>query len=138
MRELTIGQLSRQTGVPASAIRYYEAEGVLPAPLRAAGRRRYTERTIRLLEVLRAAKEAGFTLAEIKVLFRGLDEGRALGRTWRGLARRKMAELDRLQLRIAGMRATLDAGLRCGCLRLEDCVLGGRITTSGTGRGQWS
>lgn len=49
---LTIGQVARQVGLKTSAIRYYESVGVLPEPGRAAGQRRYTDETVRRLQVI--------------------------------------------------------------------------------------
>lgn len=51
-----------------SAIRYYERVGVLPTPDRLAGRRRYTEETVRRLQVIDLGKRAGFTLDQLKEL----------------------------------------------------------------------
>ena len=56
---LTIGQLAQRFGLNTSAIRYYEASGVLPKPARVSGQRRYGPDAIRRLEVLDVAKRAG-------------------------------------------------------------------------------
>jgi MerR family redox-sensitive transcriptional activator SoxR len=47
MEELSIGEVARRTGVPASALRYYEDAGLLPAPRRVSGRRRYDAEVLR-------------------------------------------------------------------------------------------
>jgi DNA-binding transcriptional MerR regulator len=65
---LTITDVAKQTGVAPSAIRYYERVGVLPTPDRLAGRRRYTEETVRRLQVIDLGKRAGFTLDQLKEL----------------------------------------------------------------------
>jgi DNA-binding transcriptional MerR regulator len=65
---LTISEVARQTGVAPSAIRYYERVGVLPTPDRLAGRRRYTQETVRKLQVIDLGKRAGFTLDQLKEL----------------------------------------------------------------------
>ena len=59
---LTIGEVARRTGVEASALRYYEKQGVLPPARRAGGQRRYDEQAVRMVLVLRFAQQAGFTL----------------------------------------------------------------------------
>ncbi len=123
MFELSIGEVARRTGVKPSALRYYEEEGLLPRVSRAGGRRRYSERDIRIIEVLRFAQQAGFTLDEIKKLFHRFDAKAPLGARWRLLAQSKLRELDELQARIAQMRRAIEQGLACGCMRIEDCTL---------------
>jgi MerR family transcriptional regulator, redox-sensitive transcriptional activator SoxR len=46
MEELAIGEVARRAGIRPSALRYYESIGLLPAPTRVSGRRRYDERTV--------------------------------------------------------------------------------------------
>ena len=65
---LTIGQVAKRAGLNASAIRYYEAHGLLPEPPRVSGQRRYGEDTLARLGVIDVAKRAGFTLDDIRVL----------------------------------------------------------------------
>jgi redox-sensitive transcriptional activator SoxR len=121
--ELSIGEVARRTGVPASALRYYEQEGLLPPAPRTGGRRRYGEREVQMVEVLRFAQLAGFTLLEIKKLFHGFEAKAPLGARWRALAQVKLRELDELQARVLQMRRAIEQGLACGCMRIEDCIL---------------
>jgi len=72
---LTIGQLARRSGLNASAIRYYEANGILPEPARESGHRRYGPDAVRRMEVLDVAKRAGFSLDDARVLLRGGEAG---------------------------------------------------------------
>jgi MerR family redox-sensitive transcriptional activator SoxR len=123
MPELSIGEVARLTGVSSSALRYYEQEGLLPRAPRAGGRRRYGKREIQMVQVLRFAQQAGFTLEEIKKLFHGFDDKSSPGARWRALAHTKLRELDELQVSIARMRRAIKQGLACGCMRIEDCTL---------------
>jgi len=123
MSELSIGEVARRTGVKPSALRYYEQEGLLPRASRTGGRRRYGERDVRMVEVLRFAQQAGFTLDEIKKLFHRFDAKAPLGARWRLLAQSKLRELDELQARIVQMRRAIEQGLACGCMRVEECTL---------------
>ena len=66
MEEMAIGEVARRAGVRASALRYYESIGILPAPRRVNGRRRYDGEVLELLTVVRVAQQAGFTAAEIR------------------------------------------------------------------------
>ena len=123
MRALSIGEVARRTGVRASALRYYEAAGVLPSPARAGGRRWYDAAAIRRIDALRFAQQAGFTLREVKVLFQGFGADTPLSTRWHALARKKLIELEALAARVRQMRRALELGLKCGCIRIEDCSL---------------
>lgn len=123
MKTFSIGQISKQTGVPATALRYYEDAGILPAPARVGGRRLYDAKAVRHVDVLRFAQQAGFTLEEIKTLFHGFASETPLSVRWQELARAKILELDNLAKRIKRMKRALTIGLECGCIRVEDCLL---------------
>ncbi|MEV0680209.1 MerR family DNA-binding transcriptional regulator [Actinosynnema sp. NPDC050436] len=107
---LTIGELARRAGVSTSALRYYEELGLLPAPARASGQRRYPESAARLVATVRLYSEAGFTLAEQKTLL-ATHDGTFEDRT--RLMRRKVAELDEQIARAQAAREALSHGLRC-------------------------
>jgi MerR family redox-sensitive transcriptional activator SoxR len=123
MAELTIGEVARRAGIRPSALRYYESIGLLPAPKRVNGRRRYDPSTVQQLTVLQFARHAGFTIAEIQTLFHGFAPDTPPAARWQALAEQKLCELDTLIERAEHMRQMLKAGLRCGCLRLEDCLI---------------
>jgi MerR family redox-sensitive transcriptional activator SoxR len=123
MTLLSIGEVARRTGIRTSALRYYEEAGILPTPARVSGRRRYDPDVIRRVDVLRFAQQAGFTLQEIKTLFHGFGAETPLSARWQSLARAKLQELDLLAKRIRRMRRALELGLKCGCVRVEDCSL---------------
>jgi MerR family transcriptional regulator, redox-sensitive transcriptional activator SoxR len=123
LKHLSIGEVAKRAGINTSALRYYEEAGILPSPARVSGRRRYDTEAIRRIELLRFAQQAGFTLGEIKTLFHGFAAETPLSARWKSLARAKLQELDLLAKRIRRMRRTLDMGLRCGCIRVEDCTL---------------
>jgi MerR family transcriptional regulator, redox-sensitive transcriptional activator SoxR len=124
MDELTIGEVARRTGVRTSALRYYEDAGILPPPRRVNGRRRYPPLVLRMVEVLRFAQQAGFTLDEIRTLFHGFGAEIPLRERWEALAVAKLRELDELIARAGQMKRAIEVGLGCGCVRLEDCVIG--------------
>ncbi|WP_433174741.1 MerR family DNA-binding transcriptional regulator [Actinoallomurus sp. CA-150999] len=106
---LTIGELARRTGVAASALRYYEELGLLPAPARVSGQRRYPESAARVVGTILLYSDAGFTLAEQKTLL----ASRADTPGWRELAQRKVAELDEQIARAQAAREAIRHGLRC-------------------------
>lgn len=121
MRALSIGDAARRAGIRASALRYYEAAGILPAPARAGGRRCYDEAAMLRIDMLKFAQQAGFTLKEIKILFDGFGSETPLSARWQTLARKKLQELDAQAARVAQMQQMLQLGLKCGCIRIEDC-----------------
>lgn len=123
MKSLSIGEVARRTGIRPSALRYYEDAGILPKPARVAGRRRYDLDILHRIDMLQFAQQAGFTLEEIKTLLRGFDAEIPLSTHWHALARGKLVELDRLAENIQRMRQALQLGLKCGCIRIEDCQL---------------
>src|SRR3712207_1769675 len=129
MESMSIGEVARRAGVRSSTLRYYESIGVLPRPERENGRRRYDGEVLRevfdRLAVVRVAQQAGFTISEIRTLLDGFSEGTPPSERWRVLARRKLPEVEALVGRALGMKNLLERGLRCECLRLEDCALVG-------------
>ena len=131
MKTLSIGEVARRTGVRTSALRYYEDAGILPAAGRISGRRVYDTDMLRRIDVLRFAQQAGFTLDEIKVLFHGFGSTTPLSARWQKLAREKLKELDELAKRVERMRRALEVGLKCGCVRIEDCTLSPVDATEG-------
>ena len=134
MKTLSIGEVARRTGVRTSALRYYEDAGILPAAGRISGRRVYDTDMLRRIDVLRFAQQAGFTLDEIKVLFHGFGSTTPLSARWQKLAREKLKELDELAERVQRMRRALEVGLKCGCVRIEDCTLSPVDATEGSMR----
>src|SRR5262245_41454026 len=70
MAEMSIGEVARKMGLRSSAIRYYEKLGLIPKAPRLSGRRRYDERVLERLAMVRFAKHVGFSIAEIKCISR--------------------------------------------------------------------
>jgi MerR family redox-sensitive transcriptional activator SoxR len=89
---MTIGEVARRSGLRPSAIRYYEALGLLPKPRRAGGRRRYDDDVLKRLAMVRFAKHVGFSMEEVKLLLDGVH-GRPPTERWRKLARAKAKEV---------------------------------------------
>jgi MerR family redox-sensitive transcriptional activator SoxR len=125
VESLSIGEVARRAGVKPSALRYYEGIGLLPQPERTSGQRRFDGEVLRevldRLAVVRVAQQAGFTINEIGVLLNGFSEDTPPSERWRILAREKLPEIEALVERALGMKRLLERGLRCECLRLEDC-----------------
>ena len=108
IKEMTISEVAQQAGLRPSAIRYYESVNLLPTPRRVSGQRRYGPDALRRLSFIQTAQAAGFTLAEMQMLFNGLDGANPLSERWRTLAQQKMSEVDALIERAQGMKKMLE------------------------------
>jgi len=121
---LSIGDAARRAGVPASTLRYWERAGLLPAPQRVGGKRRYDAEDLRRLQVVVLAKQLGFSLAEIRLILSGISAKSPPPQLWRELAARKLPEVERTLNEARVMKEMLETGMRCECLTLEDCLAG--------------
>ena len=121
----SIGEVARRAGLRQSAIRHYESVGLLPEPERASGWRRYTADTVERLQVIRAARDLGFALEEIRTLLYEFEPNTPPPERWRALAAEKLPAIDALINRALAMKHLLLAGLRCQCTRIEECFLEG-------------
>ncbi|MBO0829169.1 MAG: redox-sensitive transcriptional activator SoxR [Streptosporangiales bacterium] len=135
--KLSIGELATRSGVAPSALRFYEAQGLIAAERTAGGQRRYQRVTLRRVAFIRAAQRIGLSLDEIANALTTLPENRTptkadwsrLSRSWRGRLDQRIAELERL-------RDQLTECIGCGCLSLRACALRNaedRLAGSGAG-----
>lgn len=122
MKRQTIGQVAAQAGIAASAIRYYEAIGLLPEPTRVSGQRRYGDEVLQKLGLIRLAQDAGFTLAEIQSLLYDFPPDAPPPARWQQLAQRKLAEVEEQLRSLLAMKRLLEETLAsCECATLEEC-----------------
>ena len=123
---LSIGELSRRTGVNIETIRYYERIKMMPAPARtASGRRVYGAAETRSLAFIRRSRELGFTLDEIRTLLAlSAEGGQGTCAEVRELAASHLADV---RAKIADLRAMAsvlsDAVRRCDAGELPGCPL---------------
>jgi MerR family redox-sensitive transcriptional activator SoxR len=115
---LTIGELARRAGVATSAVRYWEELGLLPAPIRVSGQRRYTESAVELVVVILLLRDVGFSLAEQQALM--ASHGFA-GDEWERLAKRKVAELDAQIAKAQTAREAIEHALHCPHEDISEC-----------------
>jgi MerR family redox-sensitive transcriptional activator SoxR len=121
---LSIGELSRRTGMSVSAIRFYEARGLIKAVLTGGNQRRFLRADIRRLSFAQIAQQLGLTLGEISAELATLPQGRAPTRQdWQGISRRIRRALDRRIEMLERTRNLLDGCIGCGCLSLDRCAL---------------
>ena len=120
--EMKIGDLAKQAGINASAIRYYEKAGLLSAPHRISGQRRYSDDALDRVLLIRFASEMGFSLAETKVFLSGLRTGVPVGPRWKKLAQHKIQEVVKNMQRAKRLKSLLEHLLNCRCVSLNVCV----------------
>jgi MerR family redox-sensitive transcriptional activator SoxR len=116
---MTIGEVARRAQLRPSAIRYYERIGLLPAPFRVSGQRRYDAQVLERLAIVRFAKFVGFRIDEIRLLLDS-SPGRPPPRRWRDAAKRRVVQVDTLITEAIAVRALLQATLRQRCPRLVE------------------
>ncbi len=92
---MRIGELASESGVQSSAIRYYEAIGVLAPPARTpSGYRDYDSSASTRVQFVKAAQQAGLTLTEITSIFNLRDEGSQPCRHVADLIDRKLGQIN--------------------------------------------
>ena len=120
---MKIGEVAALVGVRPSAIRYYESEGLLPAAPRIGGKREYASTVIAELRLLLGAQRAGLTLREIRGILPAFRDRKALSRSWRTIAERKLAELRDVELALRATRRFLEQSLKCECATSGVCEI---------------
>lgn len=119
---MKIGDLAHRAGLNASAIRYYEKIGLLPAPSRANGQRRYSSNALDRVLLIRFAGEMGFTLDEIRIFLNGIRESAPVGERWKKLASRKILEMQKIIARARHLEKLMRGLSHCRCSSLHECV----------------
>jgi DNA-binding transcriptional MerR regulator len=107
---LTIGELSRRTGVATSALRYYDELRLLRPAARVSGHRRYPPDAVGVVGAIVFLRDVGFTLDEIRRLMAARSRS---ARAWHDLARRKLIELDERIAEAQAARVAVEHALAC-------------------------
>ncbi len=138
---LTIGEVSRRSGVAASALRFYEERGLIASERPGSGHRRYPRTVLRRIAFIVFAQRIGLTLEEIGVELARLPRDRAPGRRdWSRLSRSWEARIDERIAELGRLKAGLTECIGCGCLSLDRCKLanpGDRVAGLGPGPRFW-
>jgi MerR family redox-sensitive transcriptional activator SoxR len=134
---ISIGDLARRTGLSVSAIRFYEAKGLIEPFRSSGGQRRFLRSDIRRLSFIRIAQTLGLSIEGIAAELAKLPNGRTPTATdWREISVAMRAMLDQRIATIERIRDRLDGCIGCGCLSLEKCALynpGDKVGVRGTG-----
>jgi MerR family redox-sensitive transcriptional activator SoxR len=121
---LSIGQLAGRAGVATSALRFYEAEGLLAGSRSSGGHRQYPRHALRRVAFIRAAQTVGLTLPQIKAALATLPDGRTPTKAdWARLSASWAPLLDARIAALQALRAKLTGCIGCGCLSLKACAL---------------
>ena len=138
---ITIGEVSRRSGVAASALRYYEDRGLIKSERAGSGHRRYPRAVLRRIAFIVFAQRVGLTLDDIDAELGKLpSEGAPTGRDWSRLSREWTSRIDERIAELERLKVGLTECIGCGCLSLERCRLANpadRAARSGPGPRFW-
>lgn len=123
MAELSIHDVTQQTGLRPSTLRYYEELGLLHPTRRVSGRRQYDESVLQRLELIQTGQQAGFTLAQVGVLLHKVLDSEPGGGGWHELVARKLREMDAMLHNIQTMKRLLEDIMDCDDDSLADCIV---------------
>jgi MerR family redox-sensitive transcriptional activator SoxR len=122
--ELAIGEIAERSGVPASALRFYESVGLIGSTRTSGNQRRYERSTLRRIAVIQAGKAAGIPLEQIGAALATLPDDRVpTRRDWERLSRAWRDDIDRRIAALNGLRDRLSTCIGCGCLSIDRCEL---------------
>jgi MerR family redox-sensitive transcriptional activator SoxR len=134
---ITITELSRRSGVAASALRYYESLGLISASRTSGNQRRYRRSTLRRVAVINVARGMGVSLRQIEVALHALPDRRdPTPADWERMSARWRDDLNERIATLEKLRDQLSSCIGCGCLSLERCGLfnqADRIAAKGAG-----
>ena len=120
---LPMGEITRRSGFAASAIRYYEAEGLIEAHRSGGGQRRFERNVLRRLAFIRAASNVGLTIEEIREELGRLPGNRTPTKAdWQRISRHWGRRLDEQIAALQRLKSGLDGCIGCGCLSLRSCA----------------
>ncbi|MDP8930350.1 MAG: redox-sensitive transcriptional activator SoxR [Actinomycetota bacterium] len=138
---LTIGEVSKRSGIAASALRFYEDRDLIASERAGSGHRRYRRPVLRRIAFIVFAQRIGLTLDEIGAALAKLPPGRApTRRDWSRLSGNWTSRIDERIAELERLKAGLTECIGCGCLSLERCKLsnpGDRAAGLGPGPRYW-
>lgn len=121
---LSVGELSARSGVAASALRFYEAQGLIASVRSSGNQRRYPRHILRRVAFIRAGQALGVPLGEIGAALATLPDGRTPTKAdWERLAGAWLPLLDARLAALTQLRAKLTGCIGCGCLSMTKCAL---------------
>ena len=138
---LTIGEVTRRSGVAASALRFYEERGLIASERAGSAHRRYPRAVLRRIAFIVFAQRVGLTLDEVAAELAKLPQNRVpVAADWSRLAGGWSARIDARIAELQRLKAGLTGCIGCGCLSLDRCRLanpGDRAGARGPGPRYW-
>jgi MerR family redox-sensitive transcriptional activator SoxR len=120
----TVSEIANRSGFAASAIRFYESQGLITATRTSGGQRRFERQMLRRLAFIRAARNVGLSLEEVADALAKLPDGRTPTRAdWAALSKAWRARLDDQIAGLMALRDNLESCIGCGCLSLKRCAI---------------
>lgn len=121
---LTIGEMTRRTGVAASALHFYESLGLIASTRTAGNQRRYPRHMLRRVSLISVAKRLGIPLADVQTAFADVpltetpthDDWQRASRRWKRELEKRREGIERLERELTGC-------IGCGCLAMKACGL---------------
>jgi len=140
-QELSVGEVSRRSGVAVSALHFYERKGLIRSLRTAGNQRRFNREVLRRLAVIRVAQRVGMPLEAVAHAFAALPEKKTPTRAeWAKMSAVWRAELDQRIEQLLFLRDQLTDCIGCGCLSLKRCRLanpGDALGEQGDGAQRW-
>lgn len=122
--ELTVGDVSRRSGVSVSALHFYEREGLIHSRRTSGNQRRFKREVLRRIAFIRIAQRVGVPLAQVRAALDELPDSRTPTRAdWAKLSRSWRGELDERIRRLQQLRDDFSGCIGCGCLSLDHCAM---------------
>lgn len=133
----TVSEIATRSGFAASAIRFYESQGLITASRTSGGQRRFERHMLRRLAFIRAARNVGLSLEEVADALAKLPDARTPTRAdWAALSKTWRTRLDDQIAGLMALRDNLDSCIGCGCLSLKRCAISNPgDTAAGAGPG---
>lgn len=121
---LSVGEISKRSGIAVSALHFYESKGLLRASRNKGNQRRFHRRELRILGYIKVAQKIGLSINEIKEAFKTIEnkdnltqsDWKKLGKSWEKVLTQRLELIQR-------MKSQLGLCIGCGCLSLMDCPL---------------
>ncbi len=119
---LTIGEVSKRSGVAASALRFYEERGLIASEREGSGHRRFKRSVLRRIAFIVFAQRIGLTLDEIGSELAKLPDDRTPSPSdWEKLSAQWLQRVDERVAELQRLREGLTGCIGCGCLSFETC-----------------
>ena len=121
---LTVGEMSRRTGVAPSALRFYEELGLIASTRSGGNQRRYARHMLRRVSLIVVAKRLGIPLTDVQSAFANVPLDTTPSHAdWQRASRRWKAQLEERRRGIERLERELTGCIGCGCLSMKACGL---------------